>query len=315
MHGAGPGLVVEDEEVAAKAPELIFIEPFHPDSGLQPYQVRKLCAKLDIRGPSVRSAEKFMRSLCKLFVDLDCSLAEINPLVVTKSGELIALGTNTDPYQPCEGRYRLTRGILQAFVDTGNPFSIVTKSPLIERDLDLLVAATRSGSVHVDISVGCLDHSVWRSTEPHAPSPARRLQTVTALTDAGVSCGVLVAPVLPGISDDDQQLDRLVHAAVHAGARSIATVPLHLRPGVREHYLEWLGESHPDLLPDHMRRFRTSYQPDDDRRTLAARVQELAATHRRQANRVGGLPRTPRRQRPAPDPAHSTRAEDQLRLL
>jgi succinyl-CoA synthetase beta subunit len=79
------------EEVAAKTPELIFIEPFHPDSGLQPYQVRKLCAKLEITGPSVRSADKFMRSLCKLFVDLDCSLAEINPLVVTKSGELIAL--------------------------------------------------------------------------------------------------------------------------------------------------------------------------------------------------------------------------------
>ena len=230
------------------------------------------------------------------------------------TGELIALGTNTDPYQPCEGRYQLTRGILRALVDTGNPFSIVTKSPLIERDLDLLVAATRDGSVHVDISVGCLDQSVWRSTEPHAPSPARRLRTVTTLTEAGVSCGVLVAPVLPGISDADEQLDRLVHAAVRAGARSIATVPLHLRPGVREHYLEWLRGSHPELLPDHLRRFRTAYQPDDERRTLAARVQELAATHRRQANLPAGLPLTPRWQRRLPPPPRPP-VDDQLRLL
>ncbi len=232
------------------------------------------------------------------------------------TGELIALGTNTDPYQPCEGRYRLTRGILEALVEAGNPFSIVTKSALVLRDTDLLIAATAGGGVHVDISVGCLDHDVWRATEPHAPRPERRIETVAALTAAGVSCGVLVAPVLPGISDGDGQLDRLVAASVAAGARSIATVALHLRPGVREHYLGWLRGTHPELLADHLQRYRTAYLPADERRDLSARVQELAAKHRR-ASRLGGdLPTTPRwRRREAlaarPTPAH----DDQLRLI
>lgn len=232
------------------------------------------------------------------------------------TGELIALGTNTDPYQPCEGRYRLTRGIIEALVAAGNPFSIVTKSPLVERDIDLLAEAMSGGGVHVDMSVGCLDHDVWRATEPHAPSPERRLASVTALTDAGVSCGVLVAPVLPGISDGDAQLDRLVAAGVAAGAQSIATVALHLRPGVREHYLGWLRGTHPELLADHLMRYRTAYLASDERRDLSARVQELAAHHRRQANLAGGLPTTPRwSRREALVSTQTPPREDQLRLI
>ena len=232
------------------------------------------------------------------------------------TGELIALGTNTDPYQPCEGRYRLTRGIVQALVDVGNPFSIVTKSPLVLRDVDLLARAMSRGGVHVDVSVGCLDHDVWRATEPHAPSPERRLETVAALTAAGVSCGVLVAPVLPGISDGDAQLDRLVAASVAVGAQSIATVALHLRPGVREHYLGWLRGTHPELLADHLVRYRTAYLAADERRDLSARIQELSAHHRRQANLTGDLPTTPRwRRREAPVASQPPKREDQLRLL
>jgi DNA repair photolyase len=232
------------------------------------------------------------------------------------TGELVALGTNTDPYQPCEGRYRLTRGILEALVEAANPFSIVTKSPLVERDVDLLVAAMGRGGVHVDLSVGCVDRDVWRATEPHAPSPERRLQAVTALTEAGVSCGVLVAPVLPGISDGDMQLDALVSAAVAAGAQSIATVPLHLRPGVREHYLDWLRAERPELVADHLQRYRSSYLPDDQRRGLAGRVQELAAKHRRAAQLAGGLPTTPRwRRRDPPAPVDRPARLDQLQLL
>ncbi len=232
------------------------------------------------------------------------------------TGELIALGTNTDPYQPCEGRYRLTRGIIEALVAAANPFSIVTKSPLVLRDVDLLTAAMAGGGVHVDMSVGCLDHDVWRATEPHAPSPERRLETVAALSEAGVSCGVLVAPVLPGISDGDAQLDRLVAAGVAAGAQSIATVALHLRPGVREHYLEWLRGAHPELVADHLMRYRTTYLPSDERRDLSAHVQELAAQHRRRANLVGALPTTPRwRRREMPVATQTPPREDQLRLI
>jgi len=152
-----------------------------------------------------------------------------------------ALWTNTAPYTACEGRYRLTAGIVAALTAAGNPFSIVPKSPLILRDLDVLTEAAARGLVHVDLSVGCLDRDVWRLTEPSAPSPERRLETVAALNSATVPCGVLVAPILPGISDEQGQLDRLVRACVDAGAQSIAAVALHLRPGVREHYLGWLA--------------------------------------------------------------------------
>lgn len=232
------------------------------------------------------------------------------------TGELVALGTNTDPYQPCEGRYRLTRGIVEALVEAGNPFSIVTKSPLVERDIDLLARAMTGGGVHVDISVGCLDREVWRAVEPHAPSPERRLATVTALTDAGISCGVLVAPVLPGISDGEAQLDRLVAASVAAGAQSIATIALHLRPGVREHYLDWLREARPELVPDHARRYRTAYLPAGVRRDLSASVQELAAKHRRATLGAGGLPTTPRWRPRTSDPTPpAPPGNDQLRLI
>ena len=232
------------------------------------------------------------------------------------TGELIALGTNTDPYQPCEGRYRLTRGILEALVAAGNPFSIVTKSPLVLRDVDLLVAAMEGGGVHVDVSVGCLDRDVWRATEPHVPSPERRLQTVAALTQAGVSCGVLVAPVLPGLSDGEAQLDRLVAASVTAGAQSIACVALHLRPGVREHYMGWLRTAYPELLPDHLQRYRTAYLPDDERRGLSAQIQELAARHRRQAHLAGALPTSPRwRRRDPPRVTPEPGRDEQLRLM
>jgi DNA repair photolyase len=233
------------------------------------------------------------------------------------AGELVALGTNTDPYQPCEGRYRLTRGIVQALTDAGNQFSIVTKSPLVLRDLDILAQAAGQGLVRVDVSVGCVDRDVWRLTEPSAPSPQRRLATVAELNAAGVPCGILVAPVLPDISDGDEQLDRLAAACVQAGAVSIAAIPLHLRPGVREHYLGWLAVSRPELLDDHERRYRGAYLPVDERRSVSARVQEFATLHRRRAGRPARPPSHPRRPpqaEVAPQSAHEV-APAQLRLL
>jgi DNA repair photolyase len=231
--------------------------------------------------------------------------------------ELIALGTNTDPYQPCEGRYRLTRGIVEALTEAGNPFSIVTKSPLVLRDLDVLERAAADGLVHVDLSIGCIDRDAWRLTEPSAPSPQRRLATVSALNAAGVPCGVLVAPVLPGISDRDEQLDRLVAACVHAGAASIAAIALHLRPGVREHYLGWLEDARPDLVDDHLARYRGAYLTVDERRRLSARVQERAAFHRLRADVAGRSPARTRRLPPGPgdEPAAGGPATAQLRLV
>src|SRR5947208_9241905 len=127
-------------------------------------------------------------------------------------GEHIAMGTNTDPYQRCEGKYHLTRGIVRVLGEAANPFSILTKSTLILRDLPLLVDAARRTSVRANLSIGTLDEAVWRATEPGTPHPRRRVEAVRALNEAGIPCGVLVAPVLPGLSDSDEQLEAGVDA-------------------------------------------------------------------------------------------------------
>jgi DNA repair photolyase len=195
------------------------------------------------------------------------------------AGESIAMGTNTDPYQPAEGRYRLTRGIVEALAEARNPFSILTKSTLIGRDVDVLAAAARRAEVHTALSIGCLDVDVWRTAEPHTPSPRRRLETVARLNAAGLRCDVMVAPVLPGISDSAAQLEEVVRAAVAAGAEVIAPIALHLRGPVRDHYLEWLGRARPELLDPTRRLFRGAYQPSAERDALSERVRELVDRH------------------------------------
>jgi DNA repair photolyase len=195
--------------------------------------------------------------------------------------ELIALGTNTDPYQACEKRYRLTRGVLEALADAANPVSITTKSPLVERDVDVLTMIASVAAARVDVSIGCVDPALSRRVEPHAPSPQARLRTVATLADAGITVGVFAAPILPGLTDSPQQLGDLARAAVDAGAQSIATIPLHLRPGVRDHYLAWLADAAPSLVVMHDERYRGSYLPARESRALGALVQEHAAAHRR----------------------------------
>lgn len=193
--------------------------------------------------------------------------------------EPVAMGTNTDPYQPVEGRYRLTRGIVEALADAGNPFSVLTKSTLITRDLDLLAAAARRTSVHAALSIGTLDRDVWRATEPHAPDPRRRMEAVAALNAAGVPCGVMIAPVVPGLSDDARRLDEVVRAAVDAGAVSITPIMLHLRDGVREHYLERLGLTHPAHAATLEREYVRGHAPAGAARDMLRRVRELVARH------------------------------------
>lgn len=163
-------------------------------------------------------------------------------------GDLIAMGTNTDPYQSAEGKYRLTRGILEVLVERANPVSILTKSPLVLRDLDLLAELATKTKVRVDLSVGTVDERVWKATEPGTPHPRRRLEAVAKLNAAGIRSGVLMGPVLPGISDDADQLRATVNAAVAAGAKSIGHVALHLGPGIKEHFMDWIRSNRPDLI-------------------------------------------------------------------
>ena len=177
-------------------------------------------------------------------------------------GEAVAMGTNTDPYQRAEAKYRLTRGVLEALTEHANPFSILTKSPLVTRDLDVLVAAAERTTVSVNFSIATLDERVWRATEPGAPHPRRRIDAMAKLSAAGIRTGALMMPILPGLSDRPEQLRKTVAAIKRAGGRLLGIGPLHLRPGVREHFLGWLAETDPALHADYLRRYEgRAYAP------------------------------------------------------
>jgi DNA repair photolyase len=197
------------------------------------------------------------------------------------SGDLIAMGTNTDPYQRAEGKYHLTRGIVGVLRDAANPFSILTKSTLILRDLDLLTDAARRTTVQCNFSIGTLDPAVWKATEPGTPHPLRRMEAVRRLNDAGIPCGVLVAPIIPGLSDEVDQLGDVVGAAVDAGASAITPIVLHLRPGVRDHFLGWLTSHDPSLAATLDRRYRRSTLPASDQRSITDAVETMVADARR----------------------------------
>jgi DNA repair photolyase len=217
-------------------------------------------------------------------------------------GDHIAMGTNTDPYQRCEGKYRLTRGIVEELADAANPFSILTKSTLILRDLDLLAEAARRTDVRANFSIGTLDEEVWRASEPGTPHPRQRVDAVSRLNRAGVACGVLVAPVLPGLSDRLEQLEEVVRACVEAGAVSVSAIVLHLRPGVKEQYLPWLEDFRPDLLAEYGRLYPRSYAPREVQERVSRLVASLVCRH-------GGLTSSPGPARqvtassPGPSPA------------
>src|SRR4051794_26643425 len=167
--------------------------------------------------------------------------------------EGVVVGAATDPYQPAEGRYRLTRGCLEAFADARNPFSIITRGPMIIRDIDVLSEAARRADVHVTFSVPTLDDEIWRTTEPGTAHPRQRLRALSRLVDAGIDAGVGMAPILPGLSDRPDLMADVVKAARDAGATGIWTNVLFLRPGTREHFLENLARDWPDLLPRYER--------------------------------------------------------------
>jgi DNA repair photolyase len=165
--------------------------------------------------------------------------------------EHVAIGAATDPYQPAEGRYRLTRGCLEALRDVSNPFSIITRGPMIIRDLDVLAEASRRAQVMVTFSIPTVDDDVWRKTEPSTAHPRQRLRALKQLVGAGVDARVGMAPILPGVSDRPEQLREVVRAAREAGATGIWANLLFLRPGTREHFLQHLAEDWPEQLPQY----------------------------------------------------------------
>jgi DNA repair photolyase len=215
-------------------------------------------------------------------------------------GDPIAMGTNVDCYQRAEGRYRLMREILAALRDAANPFSILTKGTLIMRDLDLLRQAAAVTDVTLAVSVGSVDERLCRAVESGAPGPHRRLDVVRQLTDAGFRVGVLMAPLLPGLSDRAGSIDTTVAAIAAAGAVSVTPLPLHLRPGAREWYGQWLAREHPELVGHYRALFAGgSYLPHDYQRQVTARVRTAA---RRHGLGTGGG-ESPRRPTPPPAPA------------
>jgi len=195
-------------------------------------------------------------------------------------GEVVAIGAATDPYQPAEGRYQLTRGCLEALRDAANPLSLITRSPMVVRDLDVLVEAARRAEVSVVFSVPTLDEEVWRRTEPGTPPPRRRLEAVSALVEAGVKAGVGMAPILPGISDPPEQLERVVRAAREAGATSIWANLLYLKPGTREHFLDALARDWPEELDRYERLYGDrAYLPKTQVEPVRQLVAELRQRH------------------------------------
>ncbi len=231
-------------------------------------------------------------------------------------GEHVALGTNTDPYQWVEARYRLMPGIWEALRDAGTECSVLTKSPLVLRDIDLLSELAGRGLFSAALSVPTLDPKAWRATEPHTPHPQARLEAVAELNRAGIPTSVLVAPLMPGINDDPRQVEEILERARAAGARSITPIALHLRPGVRAVFMDWLEAQRPDLVDLYAGLYgRGSYAPQEERRRLVALVRRdggRGAPARFGRRRPG--PRSPPTRR-RPEPANPSLAGPEQQTL
>ena len=203
-------------------------------------------------------------------------------------GEHVALGTNTDPYQWVEGRYKLMRGIWSALRDAENPCSILTKSPLVLRDVDLLREISERAEVSACMSVPTLDEKAWRATEPHTPHPRARLEAVAELNRQGIPTGILIAPLMPGINDAPEQVEKIIEIANEAGAVSIGGITLWLRGPVREIFFDWLKTARPDLVEryEHLYR-RGAYVPEPERRAIEQAAGLAGHRTRPRAERFG----------------------------
>ncbi|MEJ3404874.1 Rv2578c family radical SAM protein [Rathayibacter sp. YIM 133350] len=191
----------------------------------------------------------------------------------------VALGTNTDPYQRAEGRYKLMPEIIGALADSGTPFSILTKGTLLRRDLPLIADAATGVPVDIAMSIAVYDDELQQSVEPGTPTTKARLATVTAVRDAGLDCTVFMMPILPFLTDTVAHLDEAMRQAKEAGATAVVHSALHLKLGVKEWFLLWLGQEHPELLPKYRAMYRSTYAPKEYRTWLAERVRPLVRKH------------------------------------
>ena len=195
--------------------------------------------------------------------------------------ETVAIGAATDPYQPAEGHYRLTRGCLEVLAEARNSFSIITRGPMIVRDVDVLAEAAKRADVSVTFSIPTLDEDIWRKTEPSTAHPRQRLRAVSMLVKAGIRAGVGMAPILPGLSDKPSQLAEVVKAARDAGACGIWANLLYLRPGTREHFLDSLARDWPEELDRYTRLYANgrAYLRAEHTKPIRAAVAKLAKEH------------------------------------
>ena len=219
-------------------------------------------------------------------------------------GEHVALGTNTDPYQWVESRYRLMEGIWEAMRDYANPCSILTKSPLLLRDLKLMKEISERTEFVANLSIPTLEEKAWRATEPHTPHPRKRIEAVAELNRAGIQTGVLVAPLMPGINDSPAQVEKLLAELGEAGARNVGGIGLHLRGEVRGIWFDWLSQYRPDLVPLYEELFeKGAYMPAAERKRLAGLVRGLERPARFRSTgdskpQKAERPRRPRRPKP-----------------
>jgi len=216
--------------------------------------------------------------------------------------ETVVIGAATDPYQPAEGRYRLTRQCLEAMRDFANPTAMITRGPMIVRDVDVLAGLARKAELHITFSIPTLDDDVWRKTEPGTAHPRQRLRALETLVNAGIDCGVGMAPILPGLSDRPEQLEAVVKAARSAGATGLWAGMLHLKDGTREHFMHVLERHWPELVPRYERAYRDrAYLPPSFGAPTQKEIARLRSVHRVSDRRRVVL-------KPPPEP-------EQLRLL
>ena len=201
-------------------------------------------------------------------------------------GDAVVIGTATDPYQQAESRYRLTRGILEAFRDFRNPVSITTKSPMVLRDLDVLLEISRHTEVTVHFTVTTLDETLWRKIEPTTSKPLKRLEAMARLREHGIRSGVFLSPILPGLTDGEEQLEAVIAAAARAGAQFVFSQALRLGPGISEHYLPFVRREFPSLAERYERLYRSSSPPAAYVEAVSARIRALKQKHGLCADRV-----------------------------
>lgn len=191
------------------------------------------------------------------------------------SCETVAMGTATDPYQPIEGKYRLSRGCLEAMAERRTPVRIVTKGTLVLRDVDVLADMASRAGASVCFSITTLDDDLWKELEPGTPPPQKRLQVMERLVQAGVSAGVLLAPIVPGMTDDQESLRAVVEAAAGHGACFLGAQILHLKPGTKEHFMGYLEQEHPRLYFAYQRLYPANFAPTRFQREIQGRVADL----------------------------------------